>query len=175
MKNKFEQKLSEINSGQFKIDTDLIKEALEIASKNYEEEKPKRWKPEKGDRYWVSSPVWSEGYNNYSWRDDDLDESLYEQGLIYDNFAEAAKEAFKQQRINIAIQKMKDIAGGFKPDWENVEQAKWAIWCNHKYCEFHIEETFRCQASTLPHFPTEELAQKAIDEIEDLKLVFGVE
>lgn len=174
--NKFEELLIQWNEKERTVfEGDVMREALEIASKHYEGEKPKRWKPKEGDKcYFVELHDPEHGAYPSHWTNGKSNNLSFNQGLVFDNHKDAGDYGLRQQRINIAIQKMKDIAGDWRPNWSDEYQAKYYVAYAHYTNMIRTYHSALEQKSTLPHFPTEELAQKAIDEIEDLKLVFGV-
>ena len=51
-----------------------------------------------------------------------------------------------------------------KIDWDDADAWKYHIYFNHKLKEWKINPTFQCENET-PHFSSESLAQRAIDEI----------
>lgn len=132
-----------------------------------------RWKPEEGENYhyWKGEADWTRFESDYP-----SDLQNYAIGNVFRTKEEAetkCRAIFKRMEI---WQKLEDFAGGFVPDWDDIEQDKQCIIYNPKTGQFEIYSWNSWRISPLPQFPTREAAQAAIDAIgvDDLKIMFGV-
>ena len=105
-----------------------------------------------------------------------IDCSTYEnelnQGGMFETEAEAKLEANKR----IVTQNLRVLAGGFKPDFDNVGESKLHINYNHYEERFVVLRDTNYQTQGVIYFETREAAQHAVDTLGDeLLCLFDVE
>lgn len=76
---------------------------------------------------------------------------------------EAAELHVKRLKV---IQKLKEMAGGFKPDWKDSHTRKWFIAYNHEKKNWQTDSNYWLQGSHV-YFETEAIAQAAITTLGD--------
>lgn len=125
------------------------------------------WKPSEGDLGWGAyadgepcQPV-------------DLMQAMdaYAMGSLF----KTKKEAVLEQRKSKVIQKLRELAGGFKPDWKEARQSKWCIYRNYRLTRWETFSYSDTQGEfSLPYFETKEAAQAAITTLGDeLNVLLG--
>lgn len=116
-------------------------------------------KPEIGDDYFSLNN--SGCVLTYKWSKDDVDNEWYSQGNVFKTEAEAIRERDRRA----LVQRMREYAGGFKPDWGDANQAKWyIIFCHAKK---RLEKAWRFDVDLSltggVYFKSEEAAQRCLD------------
>lgn len=140
----------------------------------------KRWRSEKGERYWfIRPPLYIDSETELH---SSFDDECWESG----NYFKTKEEAELYKRKLVANQKLIDTAkkawfefnGSEGPDWESSKPSAWRYFIefDHETHRFTINGYDSLQIAGVVYFPTEESAQAYIDNNpEDMKLLFGVE
>ena len=92
----------------------------------------------------------------------------YERGLAFKT-REQAEQFKKEQILLLKLHKWaEEHNGGWTPNWEDLEEEKWAAMYDNKYKIFEIYENRRyLELLKLPYFKTEEIAEQFIEEFGD--------
>lgn len=130
----------------------------------------KRWRAERDGGYYY---IGYYGDPNYSFDGHFVgDDHRYNTG----NYHQTKEQAEHANKVALANQRLKDAAEGFEPDWEDGEQFKYFINCNHQENPVFWVDWY-CLSKTLnvTYYASEEQAQHVIDTMEDdLRLVLGL-
>lgn len=100
-------------------------------------------------------------------------EKIYKRGLAF----KTVKEVEQYDKERILLFKLHKWAeehnGGWTPNWEDLEEEKWAAMYDNKYKIFEIYENRRyLELLKLPYFKSEEIAEQFIEEFgEEIKEV----
>lgn len=119
------------------------------------------WKPKKGEGYFF---IKSDGcldhdlYNNHP-----IDNRRLSIGNCFPT-REAAERHVAWLKVT---QRLRELAGGFKPDWNDHSQAKFKLCFDHIVKKWESCIFYYCQNPGLIYFPTREAAQHAIDVLGD--------
>jgi hypothetical protein len=114
-----------------------------------------------GDTYWI---VGREGsIASQTWSDDTVDNQRLEVGNVFRTKEEAEKEVARRK----VMKKLKDLAGGFVPNWRDTVQYKWYVYYSFKGEEFYVNGCSYLNTPMQIYFPTREAAQHAIDVLGD--------
>lgn len=149
----------------------LIKQGQELLEKMKEERiadnnKTKRWKPEKDERYYT---IWRNGTVDYCpWDDDICDNACFKLGNVFQTYEEAQKELNRRR----AEQELLDMVDAKMSD----ENRKWLIEYDPRGPVFYPNDTF-FHFTTPFLFSSKESCQKAIDTLgtEKLNLIFRID
>lgn len=146
-------------------------EKFNILDSGWFEEIPesRRWRAGEGERYWC---VQSDGEKADDYEDKmDVDDLRYELG----NYFKTEEEAQKAANWLKAFTVLRDDTKGFKPDWENDEQAKWYVLYDHGHGRLGEDWYVSLQKSII-HFATQDDALESIKKHErEWKIFYGVE
>ena len=98
----------------------------------------------------------------------EMHEHIYKSGEAFE-FSLGATLYYKER---ILLKRMEDWAeehnGGWTPNWEDLEEEKWAAMYDNKYKIFEIYENHRyLELLKLPYFKSEEIAEQFIEEFGD--------
>ena len=117
-------------------------------------------KPEEGARYFTVSY----GEICYkTWDNDTIDNSAYKTGNIY-RTRELAERA--RDRL-ILIEELKDFAD-FVTDWNDHSQDKYRLYYDHLWGRWgYMSSAYSQNAFILPHFPTVDRIEEAIEHFGD--------
>ena len=155
----------------YKLDREYT--SLKELCENYEDcEAPKleKWEPEWGDEYYRVTEhgvIVKEGWGNNC-----LDDGAREIGNVFRTKEEAEKavEWLKARKV------LYDDAKGFKPDWGNSDEEKWAVYYDARYGGLHTDWCQEIVDRPGPYFATEEDVKTSIKTHEkEWKVYLGVE
>lgn len=155
----------------YKLDREYT--SLKELCENYEDceaPEPEKWEPKEGDEYWK---IGSDGIFSYNvWRN-----HYYEHGsLAMGNIFRTKKDADKALAWLKARKVLYDDAKGFKPNWKDEEEKKWAVYCDTRYGGLHTDWFQQIVSRPGPHFATREDAEASIKAHEkEWKIYLGVE
>lgn len=116
--------------------------------------------PEFGDKYFY---LLANGVYSSTWGGDPVDKGYTEQGLVF----RTEKEAEKHRQRNIVMKKLRDLAGGFVPDWDDTAQTKYVIFFNYRYNNWDTSGYDYTYHYGQAYFHTRQEAQHAIDTLGD--------
>lgn len=98
---------------------------------------------------------------------------IYDRGLAFKT-VEEAKQYDKERKLLFKMHKWaEEHNGGWRPNWKDLEEEKWAAMYDNKYKIFEIYENCRyLELLKLPYFKSEEIAERFIEEFgEEIKEV----
>lgn len=145
-----------------------IKKAQEQIEDLKQQAVHKKWKPKGGESFWFISPKRKAEITQ--WRNDNLNEWNYIVGNCHST-REEAERWWEKQQVKCRLEEiaaeggpLKGSNGGYTLRYDFYDEKVVIIsWCSSR-------------SDSTTHFPTEPLAQKAIDELGDRLLVlFDVE
>lgn len=123
------------------------------------------WKPKNGKRYFYvggNGYVWED-----PWEDCDDDNGRYAIGNVFYTEEEAERHV---QRLKVK-QRLRELAGEFKPDWKSLDERNWCVIYDHTNNILKSACVNTQQGASEIYFPTQEAAQRAIDTLGDDLLV----
>ena len=125
-----------------------------------EAEKPSIFEPKEGETYWS---VCSNGHL-IEFKNTNLsaDERLISFGNACTDRSVIERKVHDLKLYSLLWNFAEEHNGPI--DWDDEDLYKYHIYFNHKLKEWKISPTFQCENET-PHFSSESLAQRAIDEI----------
>lgn len=140
-----------------------LKEAeamLASVHKQLEAKEDKTW-PKYDDMYWF---LYAEGTAAMDpWMSSPVDNNRLSVGNVYHTKEEAEKEAARRK----VMKKLKDLAGGFVPNWADHLESKYSIYFNRREGVFRVNDHTIYDYIGQVYFPTEKAAQHAIDVLGD--------
>lgn len=138
---------------------DETKAQLEKLGEMLKVEKEGAWKPRDGDRYyWV---LYDGGVATATWGSSVSELKMLEVDNVFPTI-EAARLEVKKRKV---LKKLKDLAGGFKPDWSDGYEDRYQIYYNHRSEAWYFSSWSVSQWVSGIYFPTQEAARNAIDTL----------
>lgn len=130
-----------------------------------EEIKDEPWKPKPGQR--VHCVLEHGKVDSFVW----FNEESYLQMLAIGNCFQTEDQAEKAVEWLKAFKVLRDDAKGFKPNWEDDHQYKYAVWYNHTTKELGLDERIDGQEAII-YFATAADAKESIKKHEKEWLTF---
>jgi len=126
-----------------------------VVNNQPEEEKP--W-PENGEIYYH---IGADGTVNYDrWQDQSWDKNAKELGIY--KTQEQAEQIAQNRKVHTML---KELAGGFVPDWDNEDQDKsFLVWC-HFECTVKVFTSQHRQSPSAVYFNGIKDAKRAIKTV----------
>lgn len=125
-----------------------------------EAEKPSIFEPRSGEYYY--SIDYDGNIRSRSWCEDKFAESIINFGNACTDKSVMERKAHELKLWSLLWNFAEEHNGPI--DWDDADEWKYYIYFNHKLKEWNINPTFQCENET-PHFSSESLAKRAIDEI----------
>ena len=136
----------------------LLKELEEL------ENKEEVYVPKKGELYY-SIDIW--GVVQYYWKEDDIDDYLYENGLVFKT-KEVAQRAEFERNLYSRMKKFSLDNGGYEIDWYNYDEPKYYLYLPNSCADnIRIDSCYAKQVPNIVYFHTLEVAEKAIEIFKD--------
>jgi len=123
--------------------------------------KPRRWKPEKDNWYWLYS--WGE--LNTVWVNDKEDQYRYLTGNCHPTREAAEAWHANIVKLNRVLDRCWEISEGFEPDWEDGDQDKRGLFYDHQNKRWEAAYGWYIQNNNWPIFRTLEQADQSIKEL----------
>lgn len=109
----------------------------------------KRWRAEKGERYWfIRPPLYIDSETEL---DSNFDDECWESG----NYFKTKEEAESYCNYLVALQTIKDDTEEFEADWGDDSQRKWLGYYDHEYGELRAEYSEDCQHQGAIYFASQ--------------------
>lgn len=136
------------------------------------ENKEEVYVPKKGELYYTID-VW--GVIDYYWQEDDTDNYLYENGLVFKSKEEAQRAEF-ERNLHSRMKKFSMDNGSCEIDWDDYDDPKYYIYFpNSGADDIRIDSCYTTQVPNIVYFHTSEVAKKAIEIFKDDLLKYFLE
>lgn len=107
------------------------------------------WKPSMFDEYYH---LFNDGkIERDGWEGFQHERDAFAMGNVF----RTRKEAELEKKRRIVTQKLKELAGGFKPDWKDIKQVKWNLYYEHEVEKWKLNSQRFCSVPGVVYFASE--------------------
>lgn len=133
-----------------------------------EEIKYEPWKPKDGEEYYFLESTGNIATKTFC---RPVSNDRYNLGNVFQTREQAEKTVERLKAFKV----LEDSTNGFKPNWDNIKEAKWVVGYDHDMGELDISGTTYFDTGTIV-FGSEDEARDSIEKYEEEWLTFlGVE